>query len=336
MKTALRFFAFLMLAVTLPGPGRLAADTFAEPVRPASSADPFIRYYQGNYYLVCTHGDTLPVKDTVSNKVIVYKSPTLAGLAQAEPHEVYDAHDFLESPELWFLDGRWYIYFTTPGANNENDLHVLQSDLDDPLGPYTYQGILQKGAWDSTLLELPGGKRYVLSSPGQNLQIRKMESPLKLGPDAVSIGHIDQSWEKAVPPNGFLFMEAPEVLQHGNDLFVLYTAGDYRTNAYCLGALKLVGSDPMSPASWQKLPGPLFQGDDATSFGAGDCSPFTAADGSTWFCYGAWESKEEGPKHTRSVRAQKLDFDADGLPRFPSVAKLGDTIPEPDSGTAPK
>jgi GH43 family beta-xylosidase len=112
-------------------------------------------------------------------------------------------------------------------------------------------------------------------------------------------------------------MEAPETLRHGDDYFIFYTVGDYRTSYYLLGALKYRGGDSMSRDSWQKLPGPLFHGNDGESRGAGDCTPFIAADGSYWFAYSAWENPP--PNAERSCRMQPMHFDADGNPRFPPV-----------------
>jgi hypothetical protein len=43
---------------------------------------------------------------------------------------------------------------------------------------------------------------------------------------------------------------------YGEDgsIYLMYTGSGYWTTWYALGYMKLVGTDPMNPASWQKRP----------------------------------------------------------------------------------
>jgi GH43 family beta-xylosidase len=323
--------AALPLVFVLAGIAR--ADMFSNPVVPPDSADPFVCYHSGNYYLICTHGDLRPKpgEKSLHTEVAVYASPTLGGLNKVEPVVVQEMNEFLESPELWHLGNHWYIYCTTPhsepGQSDVNYVHVLESDADDPLGPYHNQGIIQTGLWDGTLLQMKG-KTYFLSSSGRNLWIQEMLSPTKAIGHPTRLSQQDQPWEREGHLAKIHLMEAPEVLHHGDDYFILYTAGDYRSNDYRLGALKYQGGNPRAPSSWKKIPGPLFQGNGGRSRGAGDCTPFLASDGTYWFAYSAWESA--GPGAMRSVRVQKMeDFEADGYPKFPAVNNPGDPMKEP-------
>ncbi len=313
----------VLLAVLLGGFVR--ADTFSNPVVPPDSADPYVCYHEGKYYLICTHGDLnpRPGEKSLHTQVAIYASPTLGGLSKVEPVVVQEMNEFLESPELWHFGNHWYIYCTTPhsepGQLDVNYVHVLESNGDDPMGPYSNQGIIQTGLWDGTILQM-AGKMYFLSSNGHNLWIQEMASPIKAIGQPTKLASQDQPWEREGHLAKIHLIEAPEVL--------LYTAGDYRSNDYRLGALKYHGGDPMSPSSWKKILGPLFQGNGGRSRGAGDCTPFLAADGTYWFAYSAWESA--GPGAMRSVRVQKMGkFDVDGNPKFPTVNNPGDPMTEP-------
>jgi GH43 family beta-xylosidase len=327
----MRHFQILLLLLGIIwGSPSVRAVTFTNPVIPPNTADIFVRYYQGKYYVVTTHGDLkpLPSDNGLHNAAAIYCAPTLGALATTQAVPVHDVGDFLESPELWLFDGHWYLYYTVPhgkpGEEDENNVQVLESVLDDPMGPYDFKGTLSSGAWDATILKMKG-KRYLLSSPGPNLWMQEMASPVQLTGPRVKLSYIDQPWETAGHDARMRLMEAPEALHHGDDYFIFYTVGDYRTNDYFLGALKYQGGDPMAPSSWKKLPGPLFHGNNGKSLGAGDCTPFTAADGSIWFAYGAWNK----PGGVRSCRVQKLDFDSDGNPKFPLVIDPGEPLEEP-------
>ncbi|KPV45814.1 hypothetical protein SE17_44020, partial [Kouleothrix aurantiaca] len=87
-----------------------AAATFFNPLNEANGADPWLQYYDGNYYLTTTQvGD-----------IRMWKSPTLAGLATAAPAVVWSDDEptrccNMWAPEFHLLDGpngkRWYLYY---------------------------------------------------------------------------------------------------------------------------------------------------------------------------------------------------------------------------------
>ena len=108
-----------------------------------NGADPWLTYYDGNYYLAAT---------TWSSEWVMRKSPTLAGLKTAEPVVIYTETDPSRccnfwAPEFRLLAGRlhWYFYYTagTPLGNYDNQRsYVLESAGTDPLGPYIFKGRL--------------------------------------------------------------------------------------------------------------------------------------------------------------------------------------------------
>ena len=295
-----------------------AQSTFTNPVVPPYSADPFLTYYQGNYYVVRT--------PAFSEEVDIYQSPTLGGLKTTSSKPLLNIGVAYESPELWFLQGKWYIYLTQVVSGSSDNIQVLESAGSSPLGPYTSQGLIQMNGYDGDILQM-NGNLYLLSTPDYGIFIQPMSSPTVLakGSSSTQIATQDQVWE--TDPSGgatFNLMEAPEAVHHNQDYFIFYTVGDYETSGYLVGALKYQGGDPTLAASWTKLPGPLFLGNSANALAAGDCTPFIAADGSWWFTYSAYESG------LRSIRVQPMSWDSNGNPVFPLVDPLaGASYSEP-------
>jgi len=105
-------------------PGRLR-----NPLNPYGGADPWIQFYEGNYYLATT---------TWRSELIMSKSPTLAGLKTAIPQQIYTETNpsrccNMWAPEFYLLDGpnglRWYFYYSagTSGTLDNQRTHVLES-----------------------------------------------------------------------------------------------------------------------------------------------------------------------------------------------------------------
>jgi len=120
-----------------PAPSAIAG-TFTNPVV-RNAADPWIVYRNGNYYLLCTLG----------NRVGIRKSPTLVGLGEVSPVQVWKGgmpgyEDYTRdvwAPELHFLNGKWYIYFcSTDGPDPNRRVFCLEAKTDDPLGEYVFKG----------------------------------------------------------------------------------------------------------------------------------------------------------------------------------------------------
>src|SRR5690242_1506603 len=113
---------------------------FYEPLNQRHGDDPWLLYYDGNYYLTTTQWSAIRM----------WKSPTIAGLATAQPATIWSDADpsrccNVWAPEFHLLDGpdgrRWYLYYSagTDGTLDNQHTHVLESAGTDPLGPYTYK-----------------------------------------------------------------------------------------------------------------------------------------------------------------------------------------------------
>ncbi|MFJ9708953.1 RICIN domain-containing protein [Streptomyces sp. NPDC101234] len=86
-----------------------AADgrPFTNPVKAQKGADPWLEYYNGNYYLINT---------TFTNELLMRRSPTLAGLATAPSVQVWSdttagRNANMWAPEFHYFDGHWYLYY---------------------------------------------------------------------------------------------------------------------------------------------------------------------------------------------------------------------------------
>lgn len=312
--------------------------TFANPLM-RGEADPFLTYVSGRYYLLNTGGreDGFFPQDT--HEMAIRSAPTLLGLRTAKPKAVYTiANDpdsknpnnqFYESPELYEFNGRWYIYYTSYA----NSVKVIESDTDNPLGTYHAKATLTTNTYDATLLQMPDKKLYLLGSTYGHLVIQSLSNPYTTVGQSVEIAQKDQSWEHTV-------IEAPEAVWHKGQLTLLYSAGGYNKDDYGVGGLKFLGGDPMLPASWKKLPGPLLRGlPSANVWCAGVASPFLSPDGKeTWFVYGGYGGydyvKDLGID-PRIILAQPLHWNADNTPSLGVPAALGLVLKLPSGDGAP-
>jgi GH43 family beta-xylosidase len=137
--------------------------------RAPNSADPTLVQYNGNYYYVAT---------TWSSDVVMRRSSTIAGLRAAPEQLVLrTGGDTMWAPHLEMVGNRWYLYCSVEMSGAPRRTHVAESAGSDPMGPYTYRGVVNlmpNNGWaiDASLLKLNG-------LPGR-LQLR--HRPRRRGP----------------------------------------------------------------------------------------------------------------------------------------------------------
>ncbi|MES5818772.1 family 43 glycosylhydrolase [Streptomyces sp. RG80] len=336
----------LLLALVSATQPASAADgrPYTNPLKSSKGADPWLEYYDGNYYLVTT---------TFTGILGIRKSPTLAGLATAPNVQVWSdttstRNTNIWAPELHFLDGHWYLYYSAGQSGvaccDSQRTHVLESSGTDPMGAYTYKGSLTgsnltPGGWliDATVLKA-NGKLYLVGSgfingSTQSLVIAPMSNPYTLASNTFSIiSSPTLDWERSGSPVN----EGPEPLYRNGRTFLTYSASFCGTADYKLGQLELTGSDPLDPASWTKKQTPVFQRSDANGvYGPGHNGFFTSPDGTeNWIVYHANSASNGGCGNGRTTRAQKFTWNADGTPNFGTPVALGTTLPGPSGETA--
>ena len=314
----------------------LDANTFTNPIFP-NGADPWLEYFEGNYYLTTT---------TWTSQLVMRKSPTLAGLATATPIHIWSESELERCCNFWAFEFhrlktekgyRWYVMYTSGIAENYDRQHlsVIESQGDDPLGPYTYKGSPMPDTWniDGNYLEY-NGQLYLLWSEWvkdeQSIFIAKMVNPWTITGEKVLISKPDYEWEKS----GMKVNEGPEILKRNGRTFMIYSASFCNTPDYKLGLIELTG-DPLKPESWKKSPEPVFSKANGV-YGPGHNGFFKSPDGTEdWLIYHGNASEQEGCSATRSLRAQKFTWNADGTPNFGEPVAAGEPVISPAGENGP-
>ncbi|NNN35377.1 family 43 glycosylhydrolase [Streptomyces sp. S3(2020)] len=324
--------------VTAPA-AQAAAATFTNPLN-SSGADPYMTYYDGNYYLMTT---------PYSGPLTMRKAPTVEALKAAAPVPVFSAHaagrdHYVWAPEMHLLDGpngkRWYIYYSAGTGDIEDQrVHVLESSGTDPLGPYTYKGmIFGANDWwgiDGSVVTIDGRLYFTWSGvptpqwagSDPSIYIVELSDPWTVTGSRTRISTPTYSWETQGTPMN----EGPVALQHDGKTFISYSASACQGPDYKLGLLTLTGTDPLTASSWTKGTQPAFQrNDEGSVFGPGHNGFFKSPDGTEdWIVYHANSASTQGCGTTRTTRIQKITWNADGSPTLgvPVATGTAQTVP---------
>ncbi|RSK48444.1 glycoside hydrolase family 43 protein [Hymenobacter rigui] len=322
---------------TPPPPTTPTATTFTNPLLSAGP-DPWVYRKDNVYYYMNTTGGNIVIRKTAKMTELasavstVVWTPQQAGINQRD----------LWAPELYFFDGKWYIYYSAdPFCCAGHRVHVLENDAADPTtGTWTYRGRIANPtadlwAIDGTVLE-QNGKRYLIwsgheveSSGTQRLYISEMSNPWTLVGPRVELSHPEFDWETIGEPD---VNEGPEILKHGGKTFLVYSASHCSTDDYSLGMLTASSTaDPMQPSSWTKSTKPVFAKNPAgQAYGPGHNGFFQSPDGTEdWIIYHANPLTGQGCGDNRSPRIQKFTWKADGTPDFGTPVALGAKLTKP-------
>lgn len=309
---------------------------WTNPVVP-QRADPHVFLHtDGFYYMVAT----VPEYDRIELR----RAKSIGGLSTAKPETIWKKHDTGEmgahiwAPEIHFIEGKWYIYFTSAPAEDiwGIRLYTLECADQNPLtGAWKENGKL-KVNWESFTLDATTfahkGKRYLVwtqrgDAPydGTNIYIAEMDTPTSITGKAVMLTAPELEWET----RGYRVNEAPAVLIRNGRVYLTYSASATDAN-YCLGLLTAdADADLLDVGSWTKSKEPVFKSSPETSqYGPGHNSFTTTPDGSkVILVYHArnYEKIEGDPLHNpdRATRAQELKWNEDGTPDFGIPVKDG-------------
>jgi GH43 family beta-xylosidase len=335
--TALVTFAAVLLA---PAPAQ-AGPAFTNPIND-TGPDPYMTWYDGNYYLMTTPW---------SGPLTMRRAPTVAQLKATTPAPVFSAHAAgrdrsIWAPEFHLLNGpngpRWYIYYSAGNGDIETQrVHVLESAGTDPMGPYTYRGMVfgSNNWWgiDGSVVTINNQLYFTWSGvpttlwrdSDPHIYLVAMSNPWTVTGPRTIISAPTYDWERqGVPMN-----EGPVALQRNGRTFITYAASSCSGPDYKIGQLTYTGGNVLASSSWVKKPTPIFQRNDAASvYGPAHHSFFTSPDGTeTWIAYHANDSTSQGCGSTRTTRIQRIGWNADGSPNL-GVPVSTSTILAPPSG----
>ncbi|MQY36512.1 hypothetical protein SRB17_45140 [Streptomyces sp. RB17] len=311
---------------------KAATGTFRNPLNPGP--DPYLTYWKGNYYLTTTQGDSIRM----------WRSPSLGTLLTADPVTVWTDTDpsrnrDIWAPEFYRFGDRWYLYYTADdGVDDHHRVYVLESDRDDPAGPYHFKARLAPPnhasdfAIDPSVFQHDG--RLYLAYSGINpyqhngLNIAPLSNPYTVSGDAVAIDAAGGCPE---------VREGPEFLNRNGRTWMTYSTCDTGKPDYQIWMMSLSnGADPLVPADWTQHSGPVFsRADDHGVYGPGHHAFFRSPDGTEdWMVYHA-KSTSAYTYTDRTTRAQKITWNADGSPGLGRPLAMGATqeLPSGDPGS---
>ncbi|MEO5908553.1 MAG: glycoside hydrolase family 43 protein [Ginsengibacter sp.] len=325
-----------------------AQKTYTNPLLP-SGADPWVTYQDGYYYYTNTTG----------NNITLWKTKNIVDLKSAEKKAVWTPpatgpySKELWAPEIHYLQGKWYVYFAADSGNNfDHRMYVIENESTNPLqGTWELKGELNlpenKWAIDASVFENKR-KLYVIWSGWkddvngeQDIFIAQMKNPWTTKGQRTLVSAPTYKWEQ----NGDLnnpkdvkhvnVNEGPEILKHGNKLFLVYSASGCWTDYYALGMLTAgIDDNLLDASSWKKSDHPVFkQSPENHVYATGHNSFFKSPDGTEdYILYHANSEPEQGCGSHRSPRAQKFIWNSDGSPDFGVPIPAGINLNVP-SGT---
>lgn len=316
---------------------------FRQPIvdlnQPNGVADPSVYLHTDNFYY---YARKLP-----SNQIAVSRSRRLQDIGAAPGTIVWTPPTSgmystdVWAPDLRFINGTWYIYFSADDGNGYNHrMYVISCGS--PQGNYGFVGQVADStnlwAIDGSVLKDSNGALYFIwsgwatantgSSQNQNIYIAGMSNPTTINTARTLLSSPTYSWETvgASPAVN----EAPVTLYVGSSIQIIYSASGSWTDSYCLGKITYNGSGSLlNVSSWTKNSTAVFS-QAPTAYGPGSCC-FTQSPDKTenWIVYHA--NRVSGTSWGgRSIRAQLLNNTIPYMPSQPSA--YNDWVNQP-SGT---
>ena len=326
-------------------PASPPAGTFTNPLL-ATGPDPWVISYKGMYFYMNTTGHDLTIWAT---RDIIDLRHATKKVVWTPPAEGPYSHD-IWAPELHRFDNRWYLYFAADAGKNESHrIFVLENSSENPLeGSWTFKGKVadstDKWAIDPSAFEV-NGQRYLVWSGWkgdmdgeQDIFIAHLKNPWTIDSARTLISYPQFPWEHVGDlPNRpetphVEVNEGPEILEHGADIFLVYSGSACWTDYYELGVAEAhAGDNLLAQSSWKKFDRPFFRQDRAAGvFGPGHNGFFKSPDGKQdWIIYHANPGSGMGCGSQRSPRAQPFTWNTDGTPNFGKPVSTDIALPKP-------
>ena len=315
------------------------ADTFDNPVSTErANPDPFVfKHDNGFYYGLSTHEGC--------RDIMMFRSTNLVALYRGERKVVWQSTGTnwnkkdVGAPELHRIQDAFYIYYSA-GDGRKQSSGVLKCSGNDPFnGTWSECGRLVSPVaddWsiDGTVLQQNGKLYFIWSceTPDnmkmQKLFISQMGSPTNLIGPRVEISRPTLPFEQRGNPKIIEDVnEGPQILQHADKSFLIYSCSFCGTHYYNLGMLTCSRTaDPMVPANWTKSSVSVFHEGNGF-YGPGHCSFTKSPNGQEdWLVYHAMLNDQND--QPRYACMQPFMWNPDGTPNFGTPQKTGVPMPK--------
>lgn len=252
----------------------LAAD-YDNPII-SERADPHIIYGEDGYYYFTASYPAYGNVNQGYDRIILRRSPTVAGLATAEEITVWNAHPsgimakHIWAPEMHKINGVWYIYFA---AGSSSDIwairpYVLRCSGDPFTGTWTECGQMQStsgdtGSFRSFSLDMTyfeqDGKHYVIWAEikgDSSLFMAEVNpnEPWKLTSAPILLTKPEYPWELV----NHRVNEGASVLKTKDKIYIFFSASGTGSE-YCVGRMEAdLHADLMNISNWSKLDHPVL------------------------------------------------------------------------------
>jgi GH43 family beta-xylosidase len=297
--------------------------------------DPHVAQKDGSYYITWSQFSRIAIRK--NNYMSLMGT---AGDINVLNGSAYGLKD-IWAPELHYLDGAWYLYFTATKTDEYGHrMYYMKSNSADPSvssgwsapslmvnGPdnYSIDGTVFQSSGSTTKWFIWSGRKY--AGDYSRLYIKAMSSPTTLTGAEVIISSPTNSWEKD-PANGYGVNEGPQILRQtaGGLIFLIFSASATNSDNYCLGQLMLRGGgNPMVPADWINKK-QVFAKKPANSVYAPGHNGFFTSGSEFWIIYHARSTSGNGIKN---IRMQKFSWNSDGSPNFGTPVPINTDYPVP-------
>ena len=336
-------FSFQQCKTNSPKSSKIPSARPTKFVNPliSSGPDPWVIYKDGYYYLCHTTATNIKLYKT---KKMSEVGDSFSKVVWTPPSTGISAKN-IWAPELHFINGKWYLYYTADDGNGDHHkMFVLENSSPDPMeGKWEDKGpvIIDEDKWaiDGSVFQQNGKWYFIWSgwesdkNSRQNIYIASLKDPWTTDSKRVMISKPELDWEikNAGGPN-VTVNEGPEILKNGNNIFLIYSASGCWTDDYCLGMLKTDSTkNLLDPASWTKSTLPVFTKNiTGHAFGPGHNGFFKSIDGKEdWIIYHANPEAGQDCRDQRSIRIQKFNWKSDGSPDFGLPIPLSDSLTRP-------
>lgn len=310
-----------------------SANSYTNPLLQRGT-EPWVIYHDSFYYYT----------QSTENEISLWKTSDLTQLRTAMHKIIYDpkgqvGHAHIWAPELHFIQGKWFLYYTADDGNTDNhQLYVAVNDSTDPMkGAFIYKGHIvtdKQKSWaihpntffidDKQYLIWSGWQTKRADEETQCIYIASMENPWTLSSDRILISIPTYEWERQwICPDGsqsaypIYVNENPQAFITPTKVNIYYSASGLWTPYYCIGKLEAnIDSDLLDPHSWKKYSEPVFMHNAKDSiFSPGGSVFFYSPKRSNWYMiYHARNKPNDAPGEidSRSPRLQPIQQSPNG------------------------